>query len=153
MKEAIVITLESTAFQHKAAIPRKYSSEAEDISPPLSWSGAPEGTQEFVLICDDPDAPQPEPWVHWIVYGIPADTMQLPEGDGSEFTEGMNSWETTGYGGPMPPEGHGTHHYYFKIYALDTKLELEPGAAKEQVLQAMEGHIVAQGQLIGTYQR
>lgn len=148
-----MITLESTAFQHGAAIPRKYSGEGEDVSPPLSWSGAPEGTQEFVLICDDPDAPRPEPWVHWIVYGIPAGTTQLPEGDGSDFREGMNSWTDTGYGGPMPPEGHGTHHYHFKIYALDTKLELEPGATKEQVLQAIEGHIVAQGELIGTYQR
>jgi hypothetical protein len=152
-KEDIIMELESTAFQHESAIPEKYSREGQDVSPPLSWSGAPEETREFVLICDDPDAPRPEPWVHWIIYNIPADTTELPEGDGGDFTEGMNSWDESGYGGPLPPEGHGTHHYHFKLYALDTDLNLEPGAAKDEVLEAMEDHVLAQAELIGTYER
>jgi hypothetical protein len=153
MKEVITMDLESTVFQHEQPIPQKYSREGENVSPPLSWSGAPEQTQEYVLICDDPDAPRPEPWVHWVVYNISADTTQLAEGNGRSFSEGMNSWDETGYGGPLPPEGHGRHHYHFKIYAIDTNLDLEPGATKEEVLKAMEDHIVAQGELIGTYER
>jgi Raf kinase inhibitor-like YbhB/YbcL family protein len=151
--EISAMELKSTAFRNEDVIPRKYTREGEGISPPLTWSGAPEGTQEFVLICDDPDAPRPEPWVHWIVYHIPAESTRLTEGGGGTFTEGLNSWKESGYGGPLPPKGHGPHHYHFKIYALDTDVDIGPGATKDEVLEAMEGHVVARGELIGIYER
>ena len=110
---------------------------------------------------DDPDAPRPQPWVHWVLYRIPADVTTLPEGvppservpDPGGAMQGRNSWNRIGYGGPEPPHGHGVHHYHFKVYALDTQLTLAPGATKEALLKAMEGHIIGQGELVGTYER
>jgi len=155
------ITLISRAFDHNQPIPRRHTGEGEDISPALGWSNLPAGTKELALICDDPDAPRPEPWVHWIIYKIPADTQGLSEGiaKSSQLSEpagavqGENSWGRIGYGGPMPPPGHGVHRYFFKLYALDTALDLEPGAGKDALLKAMSGHILTEGELIGTYQR
>jgi hypothetical protein len=128
----------------------KYTCDGQDISPPLEWSGTPEGTQSLVLISDDPDAPVGT-WVHWVLFDLPADTNSLPEGAQDLGTDGNNSWRRPGYGGPCPPSG--THRYFFKLYALDTALNLEAGASKEQVEKAMQGHILAQGELMGKYER
>ena len=155
------IELTSTAFSEGQPIPQKYTGEGADVSPPLSWSGLPNGTQELALICDDPDAPRGT-WVHWIVYSIPATVTELPEGLGGSagregelggVIEGENSFGDTGYGGPMPPEGHGKHHYSFKLYALDSKLAMEPGLDKQSLLRAMKGHVLGTGELMGTYER
>lgn len=148
--------LTSEAFAQGESIPRKYSCDGDDISPPLSWSDPPEGTESFALICDDPDAPVGT-WVHWVVFNIPAEKRALQENipaqdrlsDGS--LHGRNSWRRRDYGGPCPPRG--THRYFFKLYALDTMLDLEAGAKKKQVLRAMEGHVLAQAELMGTYSR
>jgi Raf kinase inhibitor-like YbhB/YbcL family protein len=158
MKE---MTLESSAFGRNETVPRPYTGDGADKSPPLSWSNAPPGTKEFALIVDDPDAPTPEPWVHWVIYRIPAETSSLPEGvrpamrvdAPAGVLQGKNSWNKIGYGGPAPPKGHGLHHYHFKLYALDLQLNLDPGVTKNALLEAMSGHILAQGELIGTYQR
>ncbi|HID74625.1 MAG TPA: YbhB/YbcL family Raf kinase inhibitor-like protein [Planctomycetaceae bacterium] len=158
------IQLTSSAFAPGEPIPRQYTGEGQDCSPPLAWTGLPEGTGELALICDDPDAPTPEAWVHWVIYKIPPDTTELPEGVAKTAqlsqppgaVQGKNSWpsgQTIGYRGPMPPPGHGVHRYYFRLYALDTPLDVPPGATKAELLQAMEGHILAQGELMGTYQR
>lgn len=150
------IELSSPAFAHGDAIPATYSCDGEDISPPLQWQNVPEGTESLALIMDDPDAPRGM-WVHWVLYDIPPETSELPEnvtpadslpGGGSQ---GNSSWNRVGYGGPCPPRG--SHRYFFKLYALDTSLNLDPGATKEQLLAAMEGHILAQGELVGTYAR
>ena len=154
----------SSAFAQGKPIPKKYTGEGEDVSPPLAWSGAPAGTKELALICDDPDAPQTESWVHWVIYKIPADATALPEGieqkpqpkEPAGAMQGQNSWpkgQNTGYRGPMPPPGHGIHHYYFKLYALDAELSVQPGLDKKAVLDAMRNHILADGVLMGTYER
>jgi Raf kinase inhibitor-like YbhB/YbcL family protein len=153
---SVAFEITSAAFAPQASIPRLYTCDGEDISPPLSWSDPPEGTQSLALICDDPDAPVGT-WVHWVLFNIPADKRFLPESvpaqdqlsDGS--LHGRNSWRRRDYGGPCPPGG--THRYFFKLYALDTTLGLEAGATKQQVLSAMEGHILAQTELVGTYNR
>jgi Raf kinase inhibitor-like YbhB/YbcL family protein len=140
----------SAAFEEGATIPMKYTCDGQDISPPLEWSGTPEGTRSLVLISDDPDAPVGT-WVHWVLFDLPADTNSLPEGAQDLGTDGNNSWRRPGYGGPCPPSG--THRYFFKLYALDTVLNLEAGASKEEVEKAMQGHILAQGELMGKYER
>jgi Raf kinase inhibitor-like YbhB/YbcL family protein len=158
------LTVTSTAFADGQRIPKKYSGEGEDLSPALAWTGVPEGTRELALICDDPDAPQPEPWMHWVIYKIPAGVTALREGiprepqltDPRGALQGKNSWpkgETIGYRGPMPPPGHGVHHYHFRVYALDVELAVKAGLDKKALLKAMEGHILAEGRLTGTYQR
>ena len=162
--KAMAIRITSPAFQSGQPIPKKYTGEGADVSPPLEWSGIPEGTQELALICDDPDAPTPEPWVHWVLYKIPPDVTKLPENlpktpkldNPPGALQGKNSWtsgQTIGYRGPMPPPGHGRHRYYFRIYALNTKLNLPPGATKKELMNAMKGHILAEGELMGTYER
>ena len=146
----------STAFQGNDTIPAKYTCDGDDVSPPLQWESAPEGTKSFALIADDPDAPVGT-WVHWIIYDMPAGATGLPEGlegdgeraDGSRH--GKNSWNRLGYGGPCPPGG--THRYFFRLYALDSKLRLPAGAGVKQVMDAMEGHILAQAELMGKYAR
>jgi len=155
------IKLESTAFAAGQRIPRLYSGEGKDISPALRWSGVPEGTKELAMIMDDPDAPRPEPWVHWVIYKILPQTRELAEGietkaelsNPAGALQGKNTAGGTGYQGPMPPPGHGVHHYHFKLYALDTKLRLPAGADKKTLLAAMKGHILEQTELVGTYQR
>ena len=157
----MAMTIRSTAFEPGMPIPKKYTGDGEDISPPLSWSGLPDGTAELALIVDDPDAPTREPWVHWVLYKIPATLSGLPEGvDKSErpanvpgAMQGRNSWGRVGYGGPAPPRGHGTHHYRFRLYALDAPLEVKPGLDKSALLAAMRGHILAEAEIVGTYQR
>jgi Raf kinase inhibitor-like YbhB/YbcL family protein len=160
----MAIEITSTAFNNGEPIPKQYTGEGADVSPPLAWSGVPDGTKELAMICDDPDAPTPEPWVHWVIYKMPANTAALLEGvdtaaqlsQPAGAAQGKNSWpsgQTIGYRGPMPPPGHGVHHYFFKLYALDAELSLEPGTDKKALLQAMEGHVLDQGQLMGTYER
>ena len=158
---AMTITISSTAFSHNEPIPRKHTGEGEDVSPALAWSGIPEGTMELALIMDDPDAPRPEPWVHWVIYKLPPTLTGLPEGvpqtptlgEPAGAVQGNNTWPAIGYRGPMPPPGHGVHHYHFKLYALDAALDVQPGLDKKQLLAKMKGHILAEGELIGTYQR
>lgn len=152
------LTLSSTAFHHQSSIPSLYTCEGQDISPPLSWSELPEGTQSLVLIVDDPDAPDPAApkmtWVHWVLYNIPPSATSLPENvrsrDLPEGTkEGLNNWHRTGYGGPCPPIGR--HRYFHKLYALDTVLSLGGRPDKDQVVAAMEGHVLEEAVLLGTY--
>jgi len=148
--------LTSTAFAPGEPIPRKYTCDGENISPPLEWRDAPQNAKSFALIADDPDAPIGT-WVHWVLYNLPGETHALPQAlpsdarlpDGSQ--NGKNSWGQMGYGGPCPPGG--THRYFFKLYALDAALALDAGASKEQLLQAMEGHILAQTEVMGLYTR
>jgi Raf kinase inhibitor-like YbhB/YbcL family protein len=155
------LSITSTAFQAGQSIPKKHTGEGADVSPPLAWSHLPAGTVELALICDDPDAPRPEPWVHWVIYKIPATATGLPENvakvpewkDPPGALQGRNSWGRVGYGGPMPPPGHGTHHYHFTLYALDTPLKVGAGLAKDELLAAMTGHVLADAELIGTYAR
>ncbi|HUT88660.1 MAG TPA: YbhB/YbcL family Raf kinase inhibitor-like protein [Thermoguttaceae bacterium] len=160
----MAIQLTSTAFGEGEGIPAKHTGEGEDVSPPLAWSGVPEGTRELALICDDPDAPTPQPWVHWVIYKIPADCRGLPEGvaktprleEPAGALQGKNSWpsgQTIGYRGPMPPPGHGVHRYFFRLYALSAGLAIEPGLDKSTLLEKMSGDILDEGQLMGTYQR
>jgi Raf kinase inhibitor-like YbhB/YbcL family protein len=160
----MTIEITSTAFKHEQPIPKKFTGEGADVSPPLAWSGVPKNAKEIVLICDDPDAPTPEPWVHWVLYGLSPTIKALPEGIARKprlqepvtAIQGNNSWpakEAVGYRGPMPPQGHGVHHYYFKLYALDTNLDAESGLSKKAVLAKIRDHIVAEGVLMGTYER
>jgi Raf kinase inhibitor-like YbhB/YbcL family protein len=158
------IAVTSTAFGNGHPIPTKYTEDGQDVSPPLAWSDAPTGTKQWALICDDPDAPTDEPWVHWVIYGLPASTRSLPEGvkTSAQLSEpkgtlqGKNSWpkgRTVGYRGPAPPKGHGVHHYYFKLYALDSESKLSPGLTKSDLLEAIDGRILGVGELVGTYER
>ena len=158
------ITVTSSAFADGERIPKLFTGDGQDVSPPLRWEGIPDGTKELALICDDPDAPTAEPWVHWVIYKLPANLRQLPQGvpTGSRLDkpflalQGRNSWpsgRTIGYRGPAPPPGHGVHHYHFRLYALDCELNVNPGIDKKSLLQAMDGHVLAEGELVGTYQR
>ena len=154
-------SLRSTAFDAQARVPQRHTGDGVDLSPPLTWTPAPAGTRELALVVDDPDAPTAEPWVHWLLYKIPPQTTSLEEGIPTTRSlsqppgavQGQNSWRTVGYRGPAPPPGHGTHHYHFKLYALDAPLTLEPGLDKRKLLAAMEGHVVAEAELVGTYSR
>lgn len=150
------IQVSSSAFDQGANIPVKYTCDAQNVSPPLRWSGTPQGTQSIALIADDPDAPRGT-FTHWIAFNIDASRSELPEGTGQTAggpagTLGENSFGNLGYGGPCPPRGS-SHRYFFKLYALDSQLDLEQGANKAKVEQAMQGHILGQGQLMGKYTR
>ena len=151
--EVATIEVRSTAFAANGQIPRKYTKEGEDVSPPLKWGQPPPGTKEFALINDDPDAPRAHPWVHWVAYKIPGEARELPEGAKSGYAAGTNDFGEAQYGGPMPPPGHGVHHYHFKLYALDAPIDAAPGIKKGELLRLMEGHVLATGELVGTYER
>jgi len=153
----MAMRLTSTAFEDGGLIPPLYTCDDQDISPPLTWDGPPAETRSFALICDDPDAPG-RTWVHWVMYNIPPDARVLSAGTPGDATlpdgtqQGQNSWPRTGYGGPCPPSG--THRYIFNLYALDTTLDLEPGATdKAALLEAMDGHVLAEITLTGLYER
>jgi Raf kinase inhibitor-like YbhB/YbcL family protein len=157
-KEKIMnLQITSTAFAGGQPIPVKYTCQGSDVSPPLRWSGTPANTKSFALIVDDPDAPMGT-WVHWVVYDLPADSTGLAEDTPkSQFLpgnakQGLNDFKRLGYGGPCPPPGK-AHRYAFTLYALDTALDLQPGATKQDLLKAMETHVLAEGRLMGTYQR
>jgi Raf kinase inhibitor-like YbhB/YbcL family protein len=142
----------SAAFQEGATIPTQYTGDGKDLSPPLSWTGVPQGTKSLALICDDPDAPRGT-WVHWVLFNIPSDQKELAgEKLPGGARQGKNDFGNIGYGGPAPPKGK-PHRYFFKLYALDTTLDLPAGATKAQLEAAMKGHILAEGQIMGTYQR
>jgi Raf kinase inhibitor-like YbhB/YbcL family protein len=150
--------LHTNAFQQSQSIPQKYTCDGADVSPELTWEGAPANTKSFALICDDPDAPSGT-FTHWVLYGLPSSSGKLPEGmpkthqvDSPKSIQGMNGFGKTGYGGPCPPRGN-AHRYYFKLYALDQELQLPSKAEKQDLEQAMKGHILDQAELMGTYQR
>ncbi len=149
----MTIEVSSSAFEAGATIPKKHTGEGEDVSPLLRWSSLPQGTKEIAIICDDPDAPTEKPFVHWVIYKVPADQKGLPEGVIGGALEGINDFGRRGYDGCMPPQGHGVHHYHFKVYALDTELDAPADLSKDDLLAAMEGHILDQGELVGTYER
>jgi len=149
--------LTTPAFPPGGDIPRKFTCQGADLSPALAWTDAPAGAQSFALIVDDPDAPAGT-WVHWVAYDLPAATHQLPEGVAKIAqiagggTQGINDFGNLGYGGPCPPAGN-AHRYFFKLYALKAKLDLKPGASKKQVVQAMQGQVLGEVQLVGKYRR
>jgi Raf kinase inhibitor-like YbhB/YbcL family protein len=150
------IVMKSSAFPNGGSIPAKYTCDGEDISPPIEWGPLPPGTVTIALIVDDPDAPRGT-WVHWVVYNIPSEDRWLPEDIPNQpiqpdcCLQGLNDFRRIGYGGPCPPGG--VHRYFFKLYALNVKLDLAPGSTKAQLLEAMEGHIIGTGEYIGTYSR
>jgi Raf kinase inhibitor-like YbhB/YbcL family protein len=159
-QRGMTLTLKSRVFDHGDTIPSKYTCVGADISPPLTWGGVPKTARSLVLIVDDPDAPDPrapkKTWVHWVLYNIPANISGLPEGMRSAklppgTKEGLNDWKQTGYGGPCPPIGR--HRYYHKLYALDTVLEGMNTPTKTRIEAAMKGHVIAQTELVGTYQK
>lgn len=152
-------TLQSSAFEPNGEIPRRQTCEGADISPPLAWGGEPAGTKSYALIVDDPDAPDPKApkttWVHWVVYNIPAGTHALAEGASGKMPAGAragkNDFKRTGYGGPCPPIGR--HRYFHKLYALDVEVPDLHEPTKMQLEETMKGHILAQAELVGTYQK
>jgi Raf kinase inhibitor-like YbhB/YbcL family protein len=154
---AMVIEITSTAFRDGETIPKAHTGDGKDLSPPLTWNSLPGGTQSFALIADDPDAPRGT-WVHWVLFNLSAQTQKLAEGvpvqkelpNGAK--QGTNDFGKIGYGGPAPPPGK-PHRYFFKLYALDTVLNLPAGATKDQVTVAMKGHVLAEGQIMGKYGR
>lgn len=154
------MTITSAAFSHNQALPERYTCDGDGISPPLEWSGLPEGTKAVVLIVDDPDAPDPAApkttWVHWVLYNIPLSVSGLPQGVAVEdlpkgTKEGLNGWQRAGYGGPCPPIGR--HRYFHRLYALDLPLPDLGRPTKQELEKAMEGHILSKAELVGTYQR
>lgn len=160
-RPAMGLTIRSGAFEPGSPIPHRYTGDGQDVSPPLEWTGLPEAARSLALICDDPDAPTPEPWVHWVIYDLPPQTASLPEGVPAEprltspvrALQGRNSWGTVGYRGPAPPLGHGTHRYHFRLYVLDDRPTLEPGLTKNRLLAAIDEHIIATAEVVGLYHR
>ena len=154
----MAFVLKSPAFAEGSPIPRRYTCEGEDLSPPLEWEDPPAGTRAFALAVEDPDAPRGV-FVHWVLYNLPGDARSLPEGVParerleSGALQGRNDFGRIGYGGPCPPRGHGTHRYFFTLYALDAPVDLPPGADLARLRRAMEGHILGQARVMGTYRR
>lgn len=161
MNVALGLILSSPDIQNNQVIPSEFTGEGEDVVPRMQWSNVPTNAKSLVLICDDPDAPEGT-WVHWVVYNIPATAKNLNflkksnTKTANGTMQGINSWpdapDNLGYKGPMPPAGSGIHHYHFKLYALDTMLDLKPRATKKQVEEAMKGHIISQTTLVGLYE-
>lgn len=159
--ETGVVDIRSDVFEAGGKVPKRYTGEGEDVSPPLRWMGIPPESKEVVLIVDDPDAPTPQPFVHWVIYNIPASSDGLSEGIMPSLEldlpqgarQGKNSDGRIGYMGPMPPKGHGVHRYRFHVYALNKKFNLRAGLTKEQMLDAISGSVIAEGELVGTYER
>jgi Raf kinase inhibitor-like YbhB/YbcL family protein len=141
----------SSAFAEGQSIPEKYTCDGENVSPPIKWSGAPATTKSIAIIVEDPDAPSGT-FTHWVLYDMPGTSRELAEGSSGSGKGGMNGFGKKGYGGPCPPPG-GPHRYFFRVYALDTASLGNAGSSKEDVTAAMQGHILAQGQLMGTYKR
>jgi Raf kinase inhibitor-like YbhB/YbcL family protein len=146
------LRINSSAFEPLTRIPDRYTSKGENVSPPIAWTGVPANTQQLALICYDPDAPLSRGFTHWLVYSIPPNVNAIDPGDGAKFMEGMNSIDSMGYTGPAPPPGHGVHHYYFWLYALDAKLDLAPGLEREQLLDRISAHIIEQARVVGIYE-
>lgn len=154
--KSMELKITSSAFDEGGMIPKQYTCDGANISPPLRWTSVPLGTKSLALICDDPDAPMGI-WVHWIIFNLPTNINELPESIPPQKTlengakQGINDFPKIGYAGPCPPSG--THRYYFKLYALDTEIDLDAGATKRELLKAIKGHILAEGQLMGRYKR
>ncbi len=148
----MALTVTSTAFKEGKMIPKKYTCDGTNVSPQLAWSGVPTDARSIALVCDDPDAPSGT-FVHWVVFNMPSVTKEIPEAGGlpAGSLRGINDFKRLDYGGPCPPSG--THRYYFKIYAVDMTLNLKEGATQSDLLSAMQGHVLAQGQIMGTYKR
>jgi Raf kinase inhibitor-like YbhB/YbcL family protein len=146
------LTITSPAFETHGPIPDRHASTGEDLAPELRWSGAPSGTKAFAVVVHDPDAPLVDGFTHWVAYGIAGDATGLPEG-GGDARAGTNSLGEQRYNGPAPPPGHGTHHYYFWVYALDEDLDLEPGLERRALLERIASHVIEQARLIGTFKR
>ena len=150
------IDVRSSAFGEGDRIPSDFTCEGADMSPPIEWYGVPATAQSLAILMDDPDAPSGD-WVHWLVYDLPPSLMQLPAGipEGGRLAsgglQGRSDFGTLGYGGPCPPRGN--HRYFFKVYALDAMLHLKPGVTKKELVKAMQGHVLAEGRLMGTYER
>jgi Raf kinase inhibitor-like YbhB/YbcL family protein len=144
------LAVASPAFGHHEPIPGRHAGDGDDVAPALEWSGAPEGTKAFAVVVHDPDAPLVDGFTHWVAYGIPGEATGLPEGGGDALA-GTNSFGNQGYNGPAPPPGHGRHHYYFWVYALDEDVGLEPGLDRRTVLDRIEDHVIEQARLVGTY--
>jgi Raf kinase inhibitor-like YbhB/YbcL family protein len=148
--------LTSPAFDHDGKLPSRYTAAGEDASPPLEWEGVPEGTKELVLVCDDPDA-ETGVLTHWVVYGITPDVMGLPEAipcdviidEPVELVQGLNEFDQSGYSGPLPPEDRGPHRYFFRLFALDTELDVPPGVTWTELRRAAKGHVIGQALLVG----
>lgn len=157
--------LTSSVFLNSRSIPKRYTGDAEDVSPPLNWTAIPEGVREFAILCEDPDAPkrplQEHPFVHWLIYGISPTTTSLPEGLPAlekidlpvRALQGLNSFKRIGYSGPLPPPGHGTHRYIFTLFALNAELPLKPGVSRDEFLRAARPHILRETRITGTYER
>lgn len=141
----------SPDFESHKPIPPRHTSDGEDVAPALEWTGAPDGTQAFAVVVHDPDAPLVDGFTHWVAYGIPAGATGLPEGGGDAIA-GTNSFGEQRYNGPAPPPGHGPHHYYFWVYALDEDLDLAPGLERRALLEQIEDHVIEQARVIGTYE-
>jgi len=146
----------SAAFEPLGRIPKKHTGEGTNVSPPLSWNGAPKETKSFVLVVHDPDAPLATPdgygFVHWLLYNIPASVTSLAEGEAG-YTSGATGFGKPKYGGPLPPEGHGVHHYYFWVLALNAEPKLKPGLTMRELFTAIESSVIAMNRLVGTYSR
>jgi Raf kinase inhibitor-like YbhB/YbcL family protein len=155
-EKTMELKITSTAFEDGDMIPKNYTCDGDNVSPELSWSGAPAETKSFSIICDDPDAPV-RIWVHWVVYNIPGNSKGIAEAVSTDkklnngTLQGLNDFGMTGYGGPCPPRG--THRYFFKVYALDTALTIQEDVTKDVLLASMEGHVLAEGELMGRYSR
>lgn len=155
------LVIEADGLTQGGPLPARYAKDGDDASPPIRWSGVPDTARDMVLLCEDPDAPLPAPFVHWVVYRISPAWGSLPEGlakeaipDASSFVlQGKNTLRKPGYTGAAPPIGHGVHRYHFQLFALDEHLKLEAGATRDEVVRAMEGHVVAKGELVATYER
>ncbi|MFP4144719.1 MAG: YbhB/YbcL family Raf kinase inhibitor-like protein [Phycisphaeraceae bacterium] len=153
----------SGAFTDGSPIPKRYTEDGNNVSPPLQWQDVPAGAEQLALIVEDPDAPRQDPFVHWLVYNIPASATGLPEAAPRDetlpqpqgATQGRNSFpkNSLGYRGPAPPKGHGMHHYRFRLFALEQPVNLGPGISKDALVHAMQGHILAESELVGTYER
>lgn len=155
------VFVRSDAFENMGQMPAKYSVDGDDISPPLSWSRVPDGTQSLVLMVEDPDAPTPKPFVHWLMYNIPPELRGIPEDVRREnpaaaangALQGKNSNLKLGWTGTAPPKGDTPHHYHFQLFALDKPLEIGPGAGRSVLIDAMAGHVIGRGEVVGTFQR
>lgn len=157
------LTVTSPTLKAGDTIPRDYTADGKNVSPPLQWSGAPASTKEFAVILDDPDVPMPQPFVHWVIYKIPGTATGLPENipidpaasmpaEIAGAVQGLSGFKRPIYRGPAPPPGK-PHHYHFKVYALDAVLDLKPGLTKAELLEAIKGHVVGEGELVAIYER
>lgn len=147
------LELTSPAFEHGGRIPDAHTTNGQDVSPELSWTGAPPETRQFALICHDPDAPLTDGFTHWVLYGIPGDVTSIPEGGGSDYRQGTTDFGAQQFNGPAPPPGHGTHHYFFHLYALSGEVDAPAGITRAELLEKIDPLILVQARLVGTYDR